>query len=155
MMGKRALIVLFSGLLWTGCNKKDNPPIVAPSSTAPLTSSDIPKLLGTWTGNYPLPPHTINESIVLYITYQSNDTVEGYGVIGDSADHANEHLPFNTFMHVGIIQNDSLYDYLYPAESSNPLFYTAQIADSSLQGYLWLVDVRGDMAGIQSVTMTR
>ncbi len=150
MIFRIAFILLLSGSLWTGCTKKDNSMVGPPSS-----SSSIPTLLGTWTGNYPLPPHVINESIVFSITYQSNDTVEGYGIIGNSADHVNQHLPYNTFTHVGIIRNDSLFDYLYPAGSSNPLFYTALIADSSLQGYLWLKDVRGDMAGIQSVTMTR
>jgi len=151
MIYKIVFIVLLSGSLWTGCSKKDNS-TVGPASPS---SSSIPKLLGTWTGNYPLPPHVINESIVFSITYQSNDTVKGNGVIGDSADHVNEHLPYNTFTHVGIIQNDSLFDYLYPAGSSNPLFYGAQINDSTLQGYLWDKDVRGDMAGIQSITMTR
>jgi hypothetical protein len=143
------LVSILSALLLTRCSKTES------SIVNPLANDSIPKLLGTWSGKYPLPPHVINESIVLSITYQSNDTIKGYGVIGDSADHVNEHLPFSTFSHVGIIQNDSLFDFLYPAGSTNPLLYKAQITDSTMEGYLWLTDVRGDMAGIQFVAMTR
>jgi hypothetical protein len=149
MKYRLVLVSILFALLLTGCSKKEN------SIVNPPANDSMPKLLGTWAGNYPLPPHVINESIVFSITYQSNDTVKGYGVIGDSADHVNEHLPYTTFTHVGIIQNDSLFDFLYPAGSTNPLFYEAQITDSTLQGYLWLTDVRGDMAGIQFVAMTR
>ena len=150
MRYKLIIIFVLSVLLLTGCSKKENS-IVEPSQP----SVPIPNLMGTWSGSFPLPPHPISQPIVIHITYQSNDTVKGYGVIGDSLEHANEHLQYTSFTHIGIIQNDSLIDYLYPAESSNPQFYEAQIADSSLHGYLWLKDVRGDMAGIASITLNQ
>jgi hypothetical protein len=143
------IVSILLTLLLSGCSKKENSVVNAPPS------DPIPNLMGTWYGSFSLPPHPINQPIVFYITYQSNDTVKGYGVIGDSLEHVNEHLQFTSFTHLGTIQNNFLSDYLYPTESSNPLFYEAQIIDSTLQGYLWLKDVRGDMAGIQSITMTR
>ena len=117
MKYKVALIVLFSGLFLTNCSKKDK------SIVEPLQpSGPVHNLIGTWSANsdcfirnrlrYP----GATKPIVLYITYQGNDTVKGYGMIGDSLHSAPQDLPYMSFTHIGIIQNDSLIDYLYPTD---------------------------------------
>ena len=159
MKYKVALIVLFSGLFLTNCSKKDKS-IVEPSQP----SGPVHNLIGTWSANsdcfirnrlrYP----GATKPIVLYITYQGNDTVKGYGMIGDSLHSAPQDLPYMSFTHIGIIQNDSLIDYLYPTESLNItlniLTYKAQISDSSLQGGFWLIGSNDDV-GIGNVTFNR
>ncbi len=124
----------------------------------------VPNLIGTWSANsdcfirnrLKYPGKT--KPIFLYITYQENDTIKGYGMIGDSLDVMRRNLPYMSFTHVGIIQKDSLIDHLYPTESLNftlnVLTYKAQISDSSLQGSFWMAG-SSDNASVGSVTFNR